>query len=186
MAVTLAFPYPKSARRTLAQRSKQCAVPPSVRLGWWIPWLPVTADKADGNLVRRCLKRDVRQPELVEAGPVYVLFAGIQYEMAQNVVLDARYAGNLGRALHDNAYGQDAEYTTNWSQYDAVLQSGQINTIVNSPATAATVASLAGVTVPYPFAGFSGPAWAAIAPYPQLAQVGESLRGRRSRVQRVQ
>lgn len=114
-------------------------------------------------------------PNWLKLGRSNELFAGIQYELANDVVLDARYAGNLGRGLHDNTYGQDAEYTTNWNQYDAVLKSGQINTVINSQGAAAMVSSLAGVPVPYPFAGFSGPASAAISPYPQLAQVGEGL-----------
>ena len=49
------------------------------------------------------------------------------------------------------------------STYTALVQSGNYLNTVDSPATAAANG------VPYPYAGFSGAAWSAIAPFPQVA-----------------
>ncbi len=110
-------------------------------------------------------------PNVLKLGRSNTLFAGTQYELAKNVVLDTRYTGNFGRGLHDYAAGTDVSWP-NWNVYNALLQSGQIDSTVGSPADAANISSIAGTTVPYPFANFSAPAYAAIAPYPQLAQYG--------------
>lgn len=110
------------------------------------------------------------EPGTLKLGRVNSFYAGVEYELARNVVLDTRYLGTFGRALQDYSQSRAANFATNWSTYNALLQSGQINTTVNSAASAAAVSAASGATVPFPFAGFSGPAYAAIMPYPQLAE----------------
>ncbi|MGD0912030.1 MAG: TonB-dependent receptor [Terracidiphilus sp.] len=109
-------------------------------------------------------------PGALKLGRTNTLYLGVEYEVAPNVVLDVRYLGTFGRALQDLSQGRSASFTPDYSTYNAVLQSGQINTTIDSAASAAAVSAKAGVTVPYPFPGFNGPAYAAIAPEPQLAQ----------------
>ncbi len=111
-------------------------------------------------------------PNMLKLGRINSFYAGFQYELARNVVLDTRYLGTFGNGLHDYGRGTDVSWPTNWSQYNAVLQAGRINTQISSAADAAAVSAASGVTVPYPYAGFSGPARAAIAPYPQVATLG--------------
>ena len=87
----------------------------------------------------------------------------MQYGLAPNIVLDVRYVGNRGGNLHDYGHSVDQSWPTNFGQYQSLLQSGNINTTINNAADAAAL----GISYPYP--GFSGPAYAAIAPYPQIA-----------------
>lgn len=114
-------------------------------------------------------------PDWMKLGRVNSFFAGFQYELAKNVVLDTRYLGTFGRGLHDYGRGHDASWPTNWSAYDALLQSGQIYTPVTGAGSAGAVSAASGTTVPFPFASFSGPAYAAISPYPQLAEDGYTI-----------
>jgi len=115
------------------------------------------------------------EPGVLKLGRVNTLYAGVEYELARNVVLDARYLGTYGRALQDYSQSRAANYTGDWNTYDALLESGNIYTTVNSAASAATVSASAGVAVPFPYATFNGSAGAAISPYPQLAQNGFAL-----------
>ena len=46
---------------------------------------------------------------------------------------------------------------------------------IASSSDAVNLAAECGATVPFPYTGFSGPARAAISPYPQMATVGEPL-----------
>ncbi len=105
-------------------------------------------------------------PDTLNLGRVQTFYAGIQYEVAKNVVLDARYVGNRGGNLHDYGHSVDQSWPTNFSQYSSLLAAGNINAQVNNVRDAAAL----GIT--YPYAGFSGPAYAAISPYPQLAAPG--------------
>jgi hypothetical protein len=79
--------------------------------------------------------------------------------------------------LQDFGKGYDVSFPT-WSTYHALLQctgGNATGTTVASAADAATLSAECGTTVPYPYAGFSGPARAAIAPYPQLAAASTQL-----------
>jgi hypothetical protein len=105
-------------------------------------------------------------PDYLELGHTQTFYAGIQYELAKNMVLDARYLGTYGGGLHDYGHGVDASWPANWGQYSNLLQAGKINSYISDAADAASVG------VPYPYPGFTGPAYAAIAPYPQLARNG--------------
>jgi len=109
-------------------------------------------------------------PGALKLGRTQTLYVGVQYEPARNVLLDVRYQGNWGGGLHDYGHSIDQSWPT-WGQYEQLLASGNVTTQINNPSDAAALG------VPYPYPGFSGPAFAAIAPYPQVAsQSNSSLR----------
>jgi hypothetical protein len=97
---------------------------------------------------------------------VHTFYAGVQDELARNVLLDARYLGTFGSGLHDYGRGTDISWPTTWGQYNTLLQAGNISAQINNAADAATLG------VPYPYPGFQGPAYATISPYPQVATRG--------------
>jgi hypothetical protein len=70
--------------------------------------------------------------------------------------------GTTGRDLHDDPESIGRNYPS-FSTYSALLTSGHINDTISNAAQAAAA------NVPYPYPGFSGPAYAAIAPIPQAA-----------------
>jgi hypothetical protein len=74
--------------------------------------------------------------------------------------------GNRGGNLHDYGHSVDQTWPLNFGQYQSLLEAGNIYTQINNAIDAATL----GIQYPYP--GFSGPAYAAIAPYPQLGVFG--------------
>jgi hypothetical protein len=67
-----------------------------------------------------------------------------------------------GNDLHDDPESIWRNYP-NFGTYSALLTSGHINDTISNPSQAVAA------NVPYPYAGFSGPAYAAIAPIPQVA-----------------
>ena len=89
-------------------------------------------------------------PNILRLGRVNSFYAGTQYEIAKNVVLDTRYLGTFGSNLHDYGRGHDISWTPDYATYNAVLQAGQINTTIASAADAATVSAASGVNVPLP------------------------------------
>jgi hypothetical protein len=91
--------------------------------------------------------------------------AGVEYEVVKNVLLSATYLANHGTRLHDGSLKAYLNYPS-WDTYRSVLLSGHINDVVSNGSQAAAVG------VPYPYPGFSGYAWGAIAPFPQLAAAG--------------
>lgn len=101
-------------------------------------------------------------PTTLRLGMVQNFNGGIQWEAAKNILLSADYVGNKGFRLHDGALEDPINYP-NWATYSALLESGQINAVVDDAGQAAAAG------VPYPYSGFSGYAWSAISPYPQLA-----------------
>ena len=105
-------------------------------------------------------------PDMRNLGHTQTYYAGVQYEVAKNIVLDLRYVGNRGGNLHDYGHSVDQTWPVNFGQYQSLLESGNIYTQINNAGDAAAL----GIQYPYP--GFSGPAYAAIAPYPQLAVHG--------------
>ena len=92
---------------------------------------------------------------------------GFQYSFAPSVVFSLNYLANAGHKLHDASL-VPYNYPT-LSTYLPLLSSGHINDVI----TNAGQATAAGV--PYPYAGFSGYAYQAINPYPQLASAGQQL-----------
>jgi hypothetical protein len=121
-------------------------------------------------------------PDFLKLGMTHSLYVGIQVALSKGIVLDARYLGTFGRRLQDFGRGYDVSWPQ-WSAYHSLLRcqtapgvySDKTGATVSSSADALTLSAECGTTVPYPYTGFSGPARAAIAPYPQMATVGEPL-----------
>ena len=97
---------------------------------------------------------------LAHEGIVNEWNAGIEYQVSTNTRFSVNYIANRGTHLHDSAMQSNQP---DQATYTALVQSGNYLNVVNSPATAAANG------VPYPYAGFYGPAWSAIAPFPQVA-----------------
>ncbi len=102
-------------------------------------------------------------PDTRNLGHTQTFYAGVQYGFEKNMVLDVRYVGNRGGNLHDYGHSVDQSWPLNFNQYQSLLLAGKINAPISNAADAAALG------VPYPYAGFTGPAYAAIAPYPQIA-----------------
>ncbi len=100
-------------------------------------------------------------PHGLENGIVNEWNAGIEYQLSTNTRFSVNYLANRGTHLHDSAM-QDNQ--PNQATYSALLKSGNTFNLVTDASSAAAAG------VPYPYAGFSGPAWATIAPFPQISQ----------------
>jgi hypothetical protein len=107
-------------------------------------------------------------PKTLHLGRAQDFYAGIQYELANNIILDTRYMGSRGSDLHDNSESVGINYPS-FNTYSALLTSGHINDTISNPGQAAAD------NVPYPYPGFSGPAYAAIAPIPQTASYNNTV-----------
>jgi hypothetical protein len=75
---------------------------------------------------------------------------------------------NRGRNLQSAGLSFVQNYPT-FSVYQSVLLAGNINTTVSNASEAAAIG------VPNPYPGFSGPAYAAIAPFPQVLAFGDTV-----------
>jgi hypothetical protein len=93
---------------------------------------------------------------------------GFQYSLSNQAVFSANYLGNVGHRLHDASL-VPLNYPT-LGTYLPLLKSGQANAKVTDAPSAAAAG------VPYPYAGFSGYAYQAINPFPQMAAAGQTLR----------
>ncbi len=87
-------------------------------------------------------------------------YGGLQYQLPSNAKLEVSYMGNTGRNLHDGALNP-TNYPT-WNTYQKLLNSGNIWNWVSDSSSAASAG------VPYPYPGFSGEAYFAINPFPQV------------------
>jgi hypothetical protein len=99
-------------------------------------------------------------PRALRAGYTDNINVGAQYQLTPNTRLGISYIGNRGHRLQDSTL---ANNQANASTFMNLAQSGNGFNYVCSQADAAANG------VPYPYAGFCAPAFAAIAPYPQLA-----------------
>jgi hypothetical protein len=109
----------------------------------YIPWGPASVD-----------------PHTRQLGFTENWFAGVQYQLPANSKIEVSYIGNSGRNLHDGALNP-TNFPT-WNTYSNLLNSGNIWDWVWDSGSA----SAAGV--PYPYPGFSGEAYFAINPFPQV------------------
>lgn len=87
-------------------------------------------------------------------------FAGVEYELPGNAVIDVNYMGNSGRNLHDGIL--DPRNYPTWSAYQPLLTSPHLWDWVWDAGSAASAG------VPYPYPGFSGQTWFALNPFPQV------------------
>ena len=86
----------------------------------------------------------------------------VQYQFASTWVLHASYIGNIGSKLHDGSLNPHNWPT--WSTYSQLYQTGHIQQFISNSAQAAAL------NIAYPYAGWTGTAYQAIAPYPQVAK----------------
>jgi hypothetical protein len=98
-------------------------------------------------------------------------YAGLEYQLTPRTALAASYIANRGRNLESSGLSFVENYPS-LNTYMAVLNAGGTS-LLNSTIANQAAATAAGV--PYPYAGFSGPAYAAIAPYPQVARLGDTI-----------
>jgi len=99
-------------------------------------------------------------PRTRELGMTENWYAGVEYQLPGNALLNVSYLGNSGRNLHDGALNP-TNFPT-WSTYSKLLNSGNIWNWVWDAASATAAG------VPYPYPGFSGESYFAINPYPQV------------------
>jgi hypothetical protein len=105
-------------------------------------------------------------PHMLDAGRMNQWNAGVEYGITDNTRVSFNYVGSRGTRLHD---GSLETYQPDASTYAKLLQSGRYSAVVTSAASAAAAG------VPYPYPGFTGYAYMAISPFPQLARLGTSL-----------
>jgi hypothetical protein len=87
-------------------------------------------------------------------------YAALQYQLPNNAKIEVSYLGNSGRNLHDGALNP-LNYPT-WSKYQPLLLSGDSGNWISNQGDATNDG------VPYPYQGFSGVAWMAVKPFPQV------------------
>ena len=108
-------------------------------------------------------------PDFLHLGYTQNWYLGLQYEISQHSAVYVSYVANRGRNLQGSGRS-DIQNFPAFSSYQPLLLAGKLNSHIASAADAAALG------VPYPYAGFSGPAYATISPYPQIAQYGDLIR----------
>ena len=99
-------------------------------------------------------------PDALTMGIIQNWNVGGEYELGKRTVLSVNYLGNHGSHLHDGNIWPNNFPTQ--SAYLQLFNSGHAQDSVTDPASAAAAG------VPYPYPGFSGLAYQAISPYPQI------------------
>lgn len=117
-------------------------------------------------------------PRALKLGYSEAFNFGIEHELTPNTRLEISYVGNRGHHLTDTALawnqGPTSTFLRLWQQQAAAGYAGAYADYIfcatpNPPSCgAANAASTYGV--PYPYPGFYGPALAAVAPFPHMAQ----------------
>jgi Carboxypeptidase regulatory-like domain/TonB dependent receptor len=104
-------------------------------------------------------------PKMLHLGYTQNLYAGVEYELAKNLLVSARIMGNRGSNLHD--FGRSVpQNSPNYSAEESLVLAGNVYNFISDAGDAAASG------VPYPYPGFQGPAYAAVAPYPQAMALG--------------
>jgi hypothetical protein len=101
-------------------------------------------------------------PDFLHPGFTENWYVGTEYQLTKGIALDLSYVANRGLNLHDPARSLYRN-SPNINAYMPLLQSGNVNSTISNSSQAAAAG------VPYPYPGFTGPAYAAIAPFPQIA-----------------
>jgi len=99
-------------------------------------------------------------PDALTMGMIQNWNVGGEYQLGKRTVVSLNYLGNHGSHLHDGSIWP-FNFPTQ-SNYLKLFNSGHAQDTVTDPASAAAAG------VPYPFVGFSGPAYEAISPFPQI------------------
>jgi hypothetical protein len=136
---------------------------PSVAAFQWDSGYPGTVQGGSGPLPNQGYLQGnptYFEPKSRQLGMTQNLFAGFEYQVMKDTRVDVNYNGAFGSNLHDG-YGSQINATP-FAKYQALLLSGHVQDTVDSQAAANTAG------VPYPYAGWSQPAYAALMPYPQV------------------
>lgn len=86
----------------------------------------------------------------------------VQYQFNNTWVLHGSYIGNTGYNLHSGSLNPHNWPT--WQQYSPLYQTGHVQQFITNAAQAAAL------NIIYPYAGWTGTAFQAINPYPQVAR----------------
>ncbi len=86
----------------------------------------------------------------------------VQYQFASTWVLHASYIGNTGNNLHDGSLNP-LNWPV-WGTYSQLYQTGHVQQFITNASQAAAL------NINYPYAGWTGTAYQAISPYPQVAR----------------
>jgi Carboxypeptidase regulatory-like domain len=105
-------------------------------------------------------------PRALFAGYTDNINIGVQFQLTKTSSLETSYIGNRGHRLQDSSLGYNESSA---SKFFKLYNSANSFDYVCSASDATAVSQASGVQVPYPYNGFCGPAYAAIAPYPQVA-----------------
>ncbi len=109
-------------------------------------------------------------PRALWAGYTDNFNVGAQFQISNTSRIEVSYVGNRGHRLQDSNLGYDeANPSTFFKLFNSDPSQTNFYSYVCSAANATAVSQASGVNVPYPYNGFCGPAYAAIAPYPQIA-----------------
>ncbi|HLV86854.1 MAG TPA: carboxypeptidase regulatory-like domain-containing protein [Candidatus Sulfotelmatobacter sp.] len=93
---------------------------------------------------------------------------GVEHELTPNTRFELSYIGNRGHRLTDTALAWNQAPTSTFLRlWNLDAQEGYVGAYADYVCDAPTAASFG---VPYPYPGFCGPALAAAAPFPQMAQ----------------
>lgn len=101
-------------------------------------------------------------PDTLTMGRTQNWNVNVQYQFATTWVLQATYIGNTGNKLH--AGSLNPHNWAPWSVYSQLYQTGHVQQYITTPAQAAAL------NIAYPYPGWTGTAFQAIAPYPQVAR----------------
>jgi hypothetical protein len=88
--------------------------------------------------------------------------ANIQYQFASTWVLHGSYIGNKGNKLHSGSLNPTNWPT--WATYSSLYQTGKVQQYITNASQAAAL------NIAYPYAGWTGTAFQAISPHPQVAR----------------
>jgi hypothetical protein len=99
-------------------------------------------------------------PHTLSQGYTHQFNVGAQYKITRDLMVDVNYVGNRGERLHDgNLAFNEPDSATFFKMWDS---GNAYNWVSDAPSAAAA-------GVPYPYQGFQGFAYQAIAPFPQVA-----------------
>jgi hypothetical protein len=146
-------------------------VPGSTAFNWTngYPGVPIVGPQNSTNTNLGSTNQPLYiHPDFLHLGYTQNWYVGIQYALSQHTALNVSYIANRGRNLQSAGLSFVQNYPS-FSTYQPILLAGKIT----NPIANAGDAAAAGV--PYPYPGFSGPAYAAIASFPQAASFGDQV-----------
>ena len=101
-------------------------------------------------------------PDTLTMGHTQNWNLNIQYQFAGTWVMHVSYIGNTGNDLHDGSLNPYNWPT--WATYSQLYQTGHVQQYITNASQAAAL------NINYPYSGWTGTAYQAINPYPQVAR----------------